>query len=97
MSRGGSRERSGRPPDPRALVREAAHMLAGSASILYGVARRDLLADSDELEEIGRSVVRDAMAAKRRIEQAAHRLDFSSSQGNGGRRLPSESTQKPTP
>ncbi len=71
-------------------------MLAGSASILYGVARGELPTGPDELAEIGRAVVRDAMAAKRRIEQAAHRLDFSSSQGNGGRRLPSKSSQRPT-
>jgi hypothetical protein len=96
MSRGGSRERSGRPPDPRALIREAAHLLVGSASILYRVARGELPADREELEDVGRAVVRDAMAAKRRIEQAAHRLDFSSSHGIAGTRLPSESTQKPT-
>jgi len=96
MSRGGFRQRSGRPPDPRALIREAAHMLAGSASILYGIAQGDLPADREALEEIGRAVVRDAMAARRRLEQIAHRLDFSSSQGNGGRRLPSESMQNPT-
>jgi hypothetical protein len=96
MSRGGSRERSGRPPNPRVLIREAAHMLAGSASILYGIAKWELPTGRDELEEIGRAVVRDAMAAKRRIDQAAHRLDFSSSHGNDGRRLPSASTQKPT-
>jgi hypothetical protein len=96
MPRGGSRKRSGRPPDPRALIREAAHMLAGSASILYGIAQSDLSADREALEEIGRAVVRDAMTAKRRLEQAAHRLDFSSSHGNAGTSLPSESTQKPT-
>ncbi len=96
MPRGGFRKRSGRSPDPRALIREAAHMLAGSASILYGVARGDLPTDRAALEEIGRAVVRDAMAAKRRIEQVAHRLDFSSSHGNAGRRLPSASKQKPT-
>ncbi len=71
-------------------------MLAGSASILYGVARGKLPTGPDELAEIGRAVVRDAMAAKRRIDQAAHGLDFSSPHGNGGTRLPSESTQKPT-
>jgi hypothetical protein len=96
MSRGGFRQRSGRPPDPRALIREAAHMLAGSASILYGVARGDLPTDRKALEEIGRAVARDAMAAKRRIDQAVHRLDFSSSHGNDGRRSPSRSLQNPT-
>ncbi len=96
MPRGGFRQRSGRPPDPRTLIREAAHMLVGGASILYGIAQGDLPADREVLEEIGRAVVRDAMAAKRRIDQAAHRLDFSSSHGNDGTRLPSESTQKPT-
>ncbi len=96
MPRGGFRQRSGRPLGPRALIREAAHMLAGSASILYGVARGDLPADRKALEEIGRAVVRDAMAAKRRIDQVAHRSDFSSSHWKDGRRLPSESTQKPT-
>jgi hypothetical protein len=65
-------------------------MLAGSASILYSVARGDLPTDREVLEEIGRALVRDAMAAKRRIDQVAHRLDFSSSHGNDGRRLPSE-------
>jgi len=96
MPRGGSRQRSGRPPDPRALIREAAHVLAGSASILYGIARGELPADREALEEIGRAVVREAMAAKRRIEQVVHRLDFSSSHGNDGRRLPSTSLQNPT-
>ncbi len=96
MPKGGFRQGSGRRPHPRALIREAAHMLAGSASILYGIARGDLPADREALEEIGRAVVRDAMAAKRRIEQVVHRLDFSSSHGNTGRRLPSESMQKPT-
>ncbi len=71
-------------------------MLAGSASILYDIARGELSADRNELEEIGRAVVRDAMAAKRRIDQAVHRLDFSSSHGNDGRRLPSRSLQNPT-
>ncbi len=96
MSKGGFRQRSGRPPDLRALIREAAHMLAGSASILYAVARGDQPVDREALEEIGRALVRDAMAAKRRIEQVAHRLDFSSSHGNDGRRLPSTSLQNPT-
>ncbi len=96
MSRGGSRKRSGRPSDPWALIREAAHMMVGSASILYGIAQGDLPADREALEEIGRGVVRDAMAAKRRIQQVAHRLELSSSHWNDGRRLPSESTQKPT-
>jgi len=96
MPRGGFRQRSGRPADPRALIREAAHLLAGSAAILYGIAQGGLPADRETLQEIGRAVIRDAMAAKRRIEQAAHRLDFTSSQGNDGRRWPSESMQKPT-
>ena len=96
MSRGGFRQRSGRPPDPRALIREAAHMLSGSASILYCVASGARPPDREVLEQIGRAVVRDAMAAKRRIDQVARRLNFSSSHGNEGRRLPSKSTQKPT-
>ncbi len=96
MPRGGFRQRSGRPPDPQALIREAAHMLIGSASILYAVARGDSPVDREVLQQIGRAVVRDAMSAKRRIDQAAHRLDFSSSHWNTGRRLPSVSTQKPT-
>ncbi len=96
MPKGGFRQRSGRSPDPRALIREAAHMLAGSASILYGVARGDQPAEREALEEIGRAIVRDAMAAKRRIEQVAHRLDFTSSHGDEGRRFPSASRQKPT-
>jgi hypothetical protein len=70
-------------------------MLSGSASILYGVARGELPTGPDELAEIGRAVVRDAMAARRRIDQAAHRLDFPSSPGKDGTCLPSESTQKP--
>jgi hypothetical protein len=71
-------------------------MLAGSASILYGVARGELPTGRSELKEIGRALVRDAMTAKRRIDQAGHRLEFFSSQGNDGKRLPSVSTQKPT-
>jgi hypothetical protein len=95
MPRGGHRQHSGRTPHPRGLIREAAHMLAGSASILYGIVQGNLLADRKTLEEIGRAVVRDAMAARRRIDQAAHRLDFPSSPEKDGTCLPSESTQKP--
>ncbi len=71
MVRGGFRQHSGRTPDSRALIREAAHMLAGGASLLYDIARNDLLPiDREAVEKLGRIVIRDAMAAKRRLDRA---------------------------
>ncbi len=76
MVRGGFRQHSGRPPDSRALIREAAHMLAGGASLLYDIARNDLLpVDREAVEKLGRIVIRDAMAAKRRLDRALRHAD----------------------
>jgi hypothetical protein len=71
MVRGGFRQHSGRAPDSRALIREAAHIMAGGASLLYDIARNDLLPiDCEAVEKLGRIVMRDAMAAKRRLDRA---------------------------
>jgi hypothetical protein len=85
MPRGGFRRGSGRRPNPRALIREAAHALAGSASILYGIAHSDRPVDCEMLRRLGQAIIRDAMAAKRRLDRAAATRGYSLPVGDSRR------------
>ncbi len=75
MAKGGLRVGSGRPPDPRGLIREAGSILAGTGSMLQGLAANNRsLGEGALLEETARAIRRDAMAASRRLDRAARAL-----------------------
>ena len=70
---GGYRPGAGRPPadgQVKALIREAAGILAGNGSDLYDLVRRDSV-DRMLLEGYAVGVARDAMRASRRLQKAA--------------------------
>ena len=67
MPRGGRREGAGRPPDPRALLREAGWMLAGAGAVLERLATDGRPLALQEIEASRRSILRYAQASCRRL------------------------------
>ncbi len=70
MPRGGSRSDSGARRTKHGLIAEAAGIMQLQAMKLYAIALRDGKIPRRILGEISRSMLRETMAARRRIERA---------------------------
>lgn len=67
MPRGGRRPQSGAKRTKHGLIAEAAGVLLQQAMQLYGIANRDGRLPRHTLAAIARSMLRETMAARRRI------------------------------
>lgn len=79
MPRGGRRTGAGRPPaggEVRALIQEAAGILAADMATLHRIARGGLdhAQTPEALDAVARAVASDGMMASRRIHAAARAL-----------------------
>ncbi len=70
MSRGGVRPESGPARTKHGLIAEAAGIMQLQAMKLYGIALRDGKLPQHTLGEISRMMLRETMAARRRIQRA---------------------------
>ncbi|HEX9533812.1 MAG TPA: hypothetical protein VGA58_13725 [bacterium] len=73
MSRGGFREGAGDHRSKHGLIAEAAGIMQLQAMKLYAIALRDGKLPTRTLGEISRAMLRETMAARRRIQKALHR------------------------